>query len=508
MPRLGRNVSTALTRSLAAALRGRVATDPASMAPFGHDASHLAGRPLAVVAPVDATDVVELVRWARRTHTALIARGGGTSLDGESVPPDGGVVVDLSSWSHLLEVDSDGLWARVEPGVVNRELQRALLPYRLFFPPNPGSWTTSTIGGNVGTNASGMRSFRYGPTRAWVREVEAVLGTGKRVHLGSRVAKRSIGPDLLQLFVGSEGTLGIATEITVRLAPVPEVRRGVVVPLPRTVALGRLAGRLSRLPGSGLSAVEFLDRKCAATLEERRNARWPRDAALLLLEIESRDRAEAERQLEGVREALGNPAAAGGLTVFEDADELWTLRGASGDVLNERFGYHIREDVAVPLTRVDALIAELERIARHERVPYVLFGHLGEGSLHPNYAVDPSTPAAERIRTAVLHASRSLGGTISAEHGVGRLKRPFVAEELGASAVELLWAVKRACDPDGILNPGKLYPSLARPRRRASRSPSARRGVTARAGSPSADQRPSPRGPSVGRGPRRRTVPR
>jgi FAD/FMN-containing dehydrogenase len=477
-----------VTRSLRAAVRGRVTTDADAIAPFGHDASHLTGSPLAVVAPADADDVVELVRWARRTHIPLVPRGAGTSLDGESVPPDGGVVIDLSGWSRLLEVDPDGLWARVEPGIVNRDLQRALLPHRRFYPPNPGSWMASTIGGNVGTNASGMRSFRYGPTRAWVREVEAVLGTGSRVHLGSRVPKRSVGPDLLQLFVGSEGTLGVATEVTVRLAPLPAVRHGVIVPVPMAAPLGPLVTRLSQTPDSGLSAVEYLDRGSAAALAERRTARWPSDSSLLLLEVEAGGPEEAERRLSRLRGALGEMGAADGFTVFEDADELWTLRGASGDVLIERYGQHVREDVAVPVAQVDALVAELERIARREKVPFFLFAHLGEGSLHPNYAVDPTTATAERIRAAVLRAARSLGGTISAEHGVGVVKRPFLAEELGAGAVELLWAVKRACDPDGILNPGKLYPTPPRPARRPARSPSVAGGDRAR-----------PRSPNVGR---------
>ena len=506
MSRLRSPVPASVTRSLVAAVRGRVTTDTASIAPFRHDASHLTGRPIAVVAPADPGDVVELVRWARRTHTPLVPRGGGTSLGGESVPPDGGVVVDLSGWSRLLEVDPNGLWARVEPGLVNRDLQRALLPHGLFFPPNPGSWTLSTIGGNVGTNASGMRSFRYGPTRAWVREVEAVLGTGSRVRLGSRVAKRSVGPDLLQMFVGSEGTLGIATEVTVRLAPVPAVRHGVIVPVPRGAALGPLVARLSRIPDSGLSAVEYLDRGSAAALAERRKARWPRDSSLLLLEVEAGDPDEAERRLSRLRRTLGEMGAGDGFTVFEDADELWTLRGASGDVLLERYGLHVREDVAVPLDRVDALVAELERIARRERVPFFLFGHLGEGSLHPNYAVGPTSAAAERIRAAVLRASRSLGGTISAEHGIGRLKRSFLTEELGAGAVALLAAVKQACDPDGILNPGKLYPPATRPARRPFRSPSEREVARARTGSPSAGRSPSPLRGSPGGGRRRRAA--
>jgi len=428
------------------------------VATFGHDASHLVGQPLAVVAPEDVDDVVALVRWARRTRTPLVARGGGTSLDGESVPLDGSVVVDLSGWSGLLELDREGLWARVGPGIVNRELSRALRPHGLFFPPNPGSWTSSTIGGNVGTNASGMRSFRYGPTRAWVREVEAVLGTGDRVRLGSRVAKRSVGPDLLQLFIGSEGTLGVATEVTVRLAPTPALREAVIVPLPKEVRLAPLVTRLSHLAGSGLSAIEYLDQPSASLLAERRPGKLPADASLLLLEVEAEDADDSGRKLERLRDALAPVGGGEEATVFKDADELWTLRGESGEVLRERFGYLVREDVAVPVPQVDRLVAELREIARREAAPIFLYGHLGEGSLHPNYVVNPTTPAAERIRAAVLRAARTLGGTISAEHGIGILKRPYLTEEIGDVAVEILRSVKRACDPDGILNPGKLYP--------------------------------------------------
>ncbi|HYA55030.1 MAG TPA: FAD-binding oxidoreductase [Thermoplasmata archaeon] len=459
MSRGQRSSSGDVVGSLERAVRGHVAWDRASLRRVGRDGSHLTGRPLAVVAPADADDVVRAVRWARRTKVPLVARGGGTSLDGESVPRNGSVVLDLSGWNALIEVDPAGLWARVGPGMVNRELTRALRPQGLFFPPNPGSWTESTIGGNVGTNASGMRSFRYGATRAWVREVEAVLGTSARVRLGSRVAKRSVGPDLLQLFIGSEGTLGIATEVTVRLARLPTARQGAIVPLRRSTRLGELVARLAGLPASGLSAVEYLDQGCARALAERRKARWPRDASLLLLEVEADGPDDARRKMARLRAVFGTASAdPAGFTVFEDADELWTLRGESGDVLLERFGYHVREDVAVPLSAVDRLVDALAQVARREKVPYFLFGHLGEGSLHPNYAVDPTSPAATRIRAAVLRASRSLGGTISAEHGIGALKRAFLTEELGADAVEILRAVKHACDPDGILNPGKLYP--------------------------------------------------
>jgi len=461
--------------------RGSVRTDAPSLAAFRRDASHLEGSPRAVVAPRDADDVVTLVGWARRYRVPLVPRGGGTSLDGESVPADGSVMVDLSGWTGVLEVDPDERWARVGPGVVNRDLQEALRPHGLFFPPNPGSWTTATIGGNVATNASGPRSFRYGPTRAWVREVEAVLGSGERARFGARVAKRSVGPDLLHLLVGSEGTLAIVTEVTVRLAPRPSLREGWVLPVPEDVSLGTVARRLARTPGTGLSAVEYLDRGSASALAETRSVGWPSGAALLLLEIEADGPGEVEARRRRVRAALRAVSVGGRPTVFSEADELWTIRGASGVVLEERMGRHVREDVAVPLGRLDALLRTLKAIARSASVPLYLYGHLGEGSLHPNYVLDPTTPAADRIRAAVLTASLGLGGTVSAEHGIGRLKIPFLTRELGAAPVALLTAVKRHCDPDGILNPGKLYPAPGRAAGPGpSRSPSGSAGGAAR----------------------------
>lgn len=444
--------------SLARDLRGTVTADPASLERAGRDGSHLVGRPIAVAAPEDVDDVVALVRWARREHVPLVARGGGTSLDGESVPQEGAVVVDLSGWNTVREIAPEEGWARVEPGVVNRALQEALRPLGRFFPPNPGSWNQSTIGGHVGTNASGPRSFRYGAMRAWVRGLDVVLGNAERVRLGTRAAKRSAGPDLVGMFVGSEGTLGIVTEVLVRIAPLPTVRRGIVAALPNGASLARIAGTLAQASGTGLSAIEYLDPECARALAEGRDTGWPIGSALLLLEIEADGPRDSEERLERVTRVLRTVDVTEPFREYEDADELWTERGQSGVVLDERFGHRVREDIAVPLSAIDTLVAELDRIARAEEVRLLLFGHLGEGSLHPNFAVDPAGAAADRIRDAVYAASLALRGTISAEHGIGRLKRPYLERELGPSAVRLLHALKQACDPDGILNPGKLYP--------------------------------------------------
>jgi FAD/FMN-containing dehydrogenase len=457
--------------SLERAVRGRVQSDPDALRDAGVDESHLTGRPLAVVAPEDEEDVRSLVEWARSQRIPLVARGAGTSLDGESVPPDGAVVVDLSAWSDVEEISAEDRWARVGPGVVNRSLQTAVRPLGLFFPPNPGSWSRSTIGGNVATNASGPRSFRYGSTRAWVRELDAVLGTGDRIHLGTKAAKRSVGPDLLSLLVGSEGTLGILTAVTVRLAPLPSVRRGLVVPVGASVPLGALAARLARATPSGLTAVEYVDRATAIALGEAGMSMGSGQEALLLLEVEAESPTDAERRTAGISSLLASAGVATVPEPFEDADEMWSRRGESGTILDRRLGARVREDVAVPVGRIDELLAELRCIAAEEAVPLYLYGHLGEGSLHPNFAVDPTSPAADRVRDRTLRAALALGGTISGEHGIGRLKRAYVERELGAPAVAWLWAVKRWCDPDGILNPEKLLP-LPREDERSSRSPS------------------------------------
>ncbi len=491
-----------LVESLRRAVRGAVRTDPAELARVDRDGSHVRGCAVASFAPADPDDVSAAVRWARRRSVPLVARGAGSSLDGESVPIAGGVVVDLSGWTTVREVRTDERLASVGPGLVNRDLQEALRPHGLFFPPNPGSWTVATIGGNVGTNASGPRSYRYGPTRAWVRSVELVLGTGERVRWGSRAAKRSVGPDLLSAFVGSEGTLGIATEVTVRLAPLPAVRLGLVVPLPERTPLSTVATELARAPGTGLSAIEYLDARCAAELSGPSGFERAGEGPLLLLEIEAESAADSSRREERVRAALARVGVPAAPRVFRDADELWTLRGRASTALDAKLGERIREDIAVPLGAIDRMRAEVERIADREAAPLYLFAHLGEGSLHPNFAVDPASPRGGRVRGAVLRAALALGGTISSEHGVGALKIPYLEQEIGRAGLEVLRSLKRACDPDGVLNPGKLYPpEPLRPARAPSPSPSGSGAARARSGSPSGGVR-EPR--AAGRAPPRR----
>jgi FAD/FMN-containing dehydrogenase len=445
------------TEALRAEVTGTLTVDADALTRFASDASHLVQLPAAAVAPRDRDDLQRLVVWARRWKVPLVARGGGSSLDGESVPPPGGVVVDLSGWNALVEVDVADRLVRVSPGVVNRELHHRLAAHGLFFPPNPGSWTTSTIGGNTATNASGPRSFRYGSTRNWVRGLEVVLGSGEILRVGHRTRKASTGPDLLGFMVGSEGTLGVFTEVCLALAPAPERRIGLGLPVPDQLSFRNTLPRLLASPTPAFSAIEYLDRSTAAALSRFSSGRLPGDTALLLMELES-SAAEETTDLERVAHRLVAAGFTGEPVVYPDADQLWTLRGQSGDAIEEE-GVRVHEDVAVPWSRLDELIEGTRALAARHGVPVRLFGHLGDGNLHPGFVVEPTSDRARAVRQDLMLLTKRLGGTISAEHGVGSLKAPYLDLEHGEVGVSVLTAFKRRCDPDGIMNPGKLYPT-------------------------------------------------
>jgi D-lactate dehydrogenase len=442
---------------LAGRFRGRVVSDPEALTRYAHDASSAVGRADAAVAPADESDVEALVRWARSHRIPLVPRGGGTSLTGGSVPLEGGLVVDFGGWDRVLEVLPEERLVRVQPGVVNYQLHRTLLPHRLFLPPNPGSWQSCTIGGNVATNASGPRSFRYGSIRAWVRQLSVVLGTGERVQLGSRTRKRSLGPELLNLFVGSEGALGLITEVTLALAPAPPRRWGVVVALPASTSLGSIVVQLSERLAPTLSAVEFLDERVSDALARVPGRPLPVGSRLLLLELEDWQSDAGEVVLEQLSQALASMGLPPDPAIEPNADDLWSRRGQSGVALAAGGGPRLREDVAVPIPQLDNLLAAIVAIAQHHGVEVATFGHLGEGNLHPNFWVEPESPEGRRIQEELLETVRRMGGTVSGEHGLGAAKARFLSPEMGPTARELLETLKGRCDPDGILNPGKLF---------------------------------------------------
>lgn len=444
-------------RRLAGALAGTVRDEPAALAAVATDGSTLPGAPDAVVRPEGFDDLVRLVAWAREERTPLVARGGGTALDGEAVPTGGGVVIDFSGWDRILEINAvDGV-VRVEPGVINRRLDTALREHGLTYPPNPGSGSVSTIGGNVATNASGPRSFRYGPTRHWVRALEVVDGRGRRWVAGGRAAKASTGPDLTSLLVGSEGTLALFGAITLRVARRPTRRTGAVVPIPDGPPLGEYVRELADALGGSGSALEFVDAVTATAQAAVAGRDWPSARGLLLVEIEGEE-SEEGAALERVAALARRHGLESNVAIYPEADRLWEIRGQAGPALDRAIGGGVREDVVVPLSQLDALRSEVDRIAARHGVAVHVFGHIGQGNLHPVFATDPLGPGAPGLRDELAKAALALGGAISGEHGIGVTKRALLTGQLGPTGVELLRTLKATLDPDGILNPGKLYP--------------------------------------------------
>ncbi|HZY69394.1 MAG TPA: FAD-linked oxidase C-terminal domain-containing protein [Thermoplasmata archaeon] len=427
--------------------------DGASRSSSGSSPAEPSGAPC-VVRPTRAADVVRLVRWARVHRIGLVARGGGTSLVGGATAGADQVQVDFSEWTLPARVDPVAQRATIGPGTITAEVSRISRRHGLFYPPNPGSWRRSTIGGNAATNAGGPRSFRYGTTLAWVAGVRAVLGNGGEVALGSASRKRSAGPELLGLLIGSEGTLGLFTELTVRLAPLPLSRTIVIAPLPRRPDLGGAVRRLTVQRSAPISAVEYLDATCASYLEERMKFD-PGGGGLLLIEVEGGERGA---RIDAVVAALRRSGVRAPFESGLPPDRLWDLRGDAGVQLDRELARRLREDVAVPVRRLNELIRGIAEIGRRFRVGVATFGHIGDANLHPNFVLDPESPAAARLRRALWSTVRRLGGTVSGEHGIGQVKRSEIERELGVRSVAWLGAVKRFCDPDGILNPGKLFP--------------------------------------------------
>jgi FAD/FMN-containing dehydrogenase len=445
--------------SLRTTLSGRVETDPGTLRGRAPDASAVLGVPDAIVHPEGFEDLVRLVAWARLGRVPLVARGAGSSLDGESVAVRGGILVDFSGWNQVLEVDREEGLARVQPGVVNRALDAEVRSSGWTYPPNPGSAESCTLGGNVATNASGPRSFRHGPTRAWVRALEVVDGNAARWVAGGRARKSSVGPDLLSMLVGSEGTLALFGEITLRLARIPERRTGLGIPVPGDRPLGAFCLQLRATLGGATSALEFLDPVAAAALPELFSSAPAGPGGLVLAEIEgtAAQEAEALERLAQGSVALGLPFEP---SVFPSSDRLWSIRGRAGPAIEGPLGLRLREDVAVPLVQLDALLGGLRIVAERRKVPVVVFGHLGDGNLHPVFGIDPATEEAAELRRELLDLALSLGGAISGEHGIGATKRDRLAAQLGAPGLAALRALKASLDPFGILNPGKLLPEV------------------------------------------------
>ena len=418
------------------------------------------GAPVAVVFPTSTEQVSALVRAAASHRISIVPQGARTGLAGGANATDGCIVLNLTRMNKIVSVDREDQTATVEAGVRTYALTRAAAAVGLFYPPDPGSWKASTIGGNVATNAGGMLCVKYGVTGNFVRQLTVVLADGSIVRTGQRTVKGVAGYDITSLLVGSEGTLGIITEVTVGLLPAPASASGVSATFASTEDALAAAGTImasSRRP----SVLEYLDGPSIAAI----NAYDPTSAlpagagALLLIQSDEAGRATAD-----VEEYASILRAHGATEVHLAHDpaaieQLMSARRLLHPALQAARGASLVEDITVPRSELQALISGLAEIARDEGIPIFTGGHLGDGNLHPVISFDSTSgadvAAAERGYARIIQLAIALGGSATGEHGIGVLKQAHLDDELGAVLRDLQRRVKAAFDPDFLLNPGK-----------------------------------------------------
>ncbi|MFE6844619.1 FAD-binding oxidoreductase [Streptomyces sp. NPDC057686] len=442
---------------------GRVVTDPVRLASFAHDEA--AGAPYvlpaAAVEPRDTAEVAAVVAYCHEHGVPVVARGAGTGLSGGANAVEGCVVVSFKAMDRILRIDSDERLAVVQPGVVNDDLRAACAAEGLWYPPDPASAPWSTIGGNVATNAGGLCCVKYGVTRDYVLGLEVVTGRGEVVRLGRRTAKSSAGFALAGLLVGSEGTLGLVTEVTVRLRGERAPEHTVVGSFEDLPAAGRA---VARVVASGVvpSALELVDRYCLRAVDEWKNTGLGDTGNVLLL---ARCDAPGEAGVQEADTVLACFRAAGATWSARsedqtEADALFAARRLVYPAL-ERQGLVLSEDICVPRTLVPEMLARLEAIGREQGVRFAGLAHAGDGNLHPMIVVprgdDRELARGREVFETIVEEAVALGGTVTGEHGVGLLKMRGLVSELGPAVLDLHRGIKRVWDPAGILNPGKIF---------------------------------------------------
>jgi len=434
-------------------------TDPDALRAAGADRSGWPGArpPRGVVFARDAAEVSAVLAWAHDTRTPIVPRGAGSGLAAAATGVEGAVVLDLSRLNRILEIDADEQLARVEPGVITADLDRAAATHGLMYAPDPGSVGISTLGGNIATNAGGLRGAKYGVTRDHVLALDVVLADGTLIHVGRDTIKGVTGYDLVGLFTGSEGTLGVVVGATLRLLPRPVRTATASAFFPGIEEAARAVTEITRSPARP-AVLEILDGATLAAIDALEGTDLSaRGGALLLAQTDGFGAAE---ELEVVTQAI-TPLASHIETATDaaSAERLLFARRRALPAL-EALGRPLIEDIAVPRTRLADAVAAIGRIAAEEDVRIFVFGHAGDGNLHPIIVTAPASPdapippAAQRAADRIFALALALGGTITAEHGVGRLKREWARRELGTDVQALQERLRAAFDPHGILNPG------------------------------------------------------
>lgn len=442
-----------------------VFTEPEDLIPYGFDGTAaLKQRAVCVVSPHTAEEAARIVQWAAEKEVPVVTRGSGTGLAGGSIPVEGGIVLCLVHLDEILEVDPANLTLLAEAGVITKAIDDAAAPHGLFYPPDPGSMKISTIGGNVANNSGGLRGLKYGVTRDYVMGMEVILPSGELAWLGSKCVKDVAGYSLKDLFVGSEGTLGIITKVLLKLVPRPKARRTLLASFDSMEAAARCVSDIIErqiIP----CTLEFLDKRTCECVEDYAQVGLPTEAAaVVLMETDG-----APSVVEEEAEAMAAIAEENGaISVEKASDEAHATRLASArrtafSALARIRPTTILEDVTVPRSRLAEIVTFVEEVAGKHSLEIATFGHFGDGNVHPTILTDETdTEEMERVEHAlsdIFDKTIELGGTITGEHGVGLAKKPFLPRQFRDASYPLLKQVKAAIDPAGLLNPGKIFDS-------------------------------------------------
>ncbi|GAB2825940.1 FAD-linked oxidase C-terminal domain-containing protein [Lentzea nigeriaca] len=419
------------------------------------------GSPLAVVFPLNTEQVQAVVRACARHHVPIVPRGAGSGLSGAANAIDGCVVLVTTKMDAIVEIDADNRLAVVEPGVINLDLRGAVEKNGLFYPPDPSSYDWCTIGGNLSTNAGGLCCVKYGVTTDSVLGLEVVLADGEVLRTGRRTVKGVAGYDLTKLFIGSEGTLGVITKATLALKPLPQAPATLVAAFSSTTTAGAAVSRIVR-EGLVPSLMEIMDRTSIEAVEQYLKTELgagPGCAALLICQSDAGGE-QARHELQQIEAICSEADLVYATHDINEGRDLLTARRAVLTAL-EVYGSWLTDDVCVPRTRIAELIQGCEDISKEVDLKIAVVGHAGDGNMHPtivyNAASEDEFARAQKAFDDILAVGLSLGGTVTGEHGIGKIKREWLAKEIGPVGLRVHRDIKRALDPENLFNPGSMF---------------------------------------------------
>jgi len=448
--------------------KDNVLQSPEDLAVYSYDGTFFEGRPQVVVLPRTTEQVSQVVRIAADMGVPVIPRGMGSGLAAGSIPiPSGGIVVCLTRMNKILEIDLQNATVLTEAGVITAELQAEVEKHDLFYAPDPSSNRHSTIGGNIACNAGGPRCMKYGVTGDYVLGLTVVLADGRVLHTGGKPIKDVTGYDLNAFFTGSEGTLGLITEALLRLVARPRFTRTALVEFTSMEDASRSVNAILKagiLPAS----IELMDQSAIACVEQAMHLGLATDIeALFLVETDGSDEESVVREIEEAARVFREHGARSVTIAADEAERkrLWEARQSVSPSLARKAPNKLGEDITVPRSEIPEVIRRLRGISAKHGLPIVIFGHAGDGNLHPNILFDRRDPEqwakVQRMVGEIFEASLALGGSLSGEHGVGVLKRPYMERAQGPLSLEVQRRIKQALDPMDILNPGKILPAQA-----------------------------------------------